>query len=203
MTQAVISPSSTSSVDETFEMLYSTYYTAILRHIQHLVRESEQAEELTQETFLRAYKALPKLDTDAHLKPWLYRIATNAAYDVLRRRRLIAWQSLEACELVPESGRQDDPQLVYNGSSEAIRRALQRMRPRYRQALLLSFLYGYSHDSLAQQFHLKQPSNAKMLLTRARRSFKHCYETILHEGSLVEEVGATTSFHVPVALEKG
>lgn len=136
---------------------------------------------MTQETFLRAYKALPRLSSDAHLKPWLYRIATNAAYDVLRRRQLIAWQSLEGCVLYQESGADDDPQLLYTGASEVIRLALQQMRPQYRHVVLLSFLCGYSNSAPAQHLGYKYARSIKMLKSRARENFRQCYEAVVHE----------------------
>ena len=58
---------------------------AISRYIYGLVRDPAEAEDLTQETFLRAYKKLPTLRNPTKSIPWLYRIATNVSYDRFRQ----------------------------------------------------------------------------------------------------------------------
>ena len=78
------------------------------------------------------------------MTPWLYRIATNACYDALRRRRLIIWQTLDELDHEPASGTGDDPQEGYGGTAEMVRAALARMPALYRQALLLREYEGYS-----------------------------------------------------------
>jgi len=83
-----------------FDQIYDEYKTPIYNYVYHLVGDREQADDLTQDTFLKAFRALPKMDGNLKLSAWLYRIATNTAYDALRRRKLIAWlpwQDLDAC----------------------------------------------------------------------------------------------------------
>jgi RNA polymerase sigma-70 factor (ECF subfamily) len=58
---------------------------ALYRYIRSLVRDAAEAEDLTQETLLRAYEKLSTLDDEAKLVPWLYRIATNITYDRFRQ----------------------------------------------------------------------------------------------------------------------
>src|SRR5258707_5213910 len=74
-----------------FDQIYDEYKTPIYNYVYHLVGNREQADDLTQDTFLKAFKALPKMDASLKLSAWLYRIATNTAYDALRRRKLLAW----------------------------------------------------------------------------------------------------------------
>jgi len=69
-----------------FERIYDEYKTPIFNFIYHLVGNREQADDLTQDTFFKVYKALPRMDANLKLSAWLYRIATYTAYDVLRRR---------------------------------------------------------------------------------------------------------------------
>ena len=79
--------------------LVSRYQTAILNYLYRLVGDGDQAEDLTQETFLKAYRALGQLETgadaEARRRAWLYRIAHNAATDHLRRARRLRWLSLD------------------------------------------------------------------------------------------------------------
>jgi RNA polymerase sigma factor (sigma-70 family) len=76
------------------ERLFADYQTPILNYLYRLVGEAGLAEDLAQETFTRAWHACARLMAVDNPRGWLYRIATNAARDHLRRRRLIAWLPL-------------------------------------------------------------------------------------------------------------
>ena len=82
------------AVRPTFEELFAAYQAPIQRYVRRLTGDAELARDLTQETFLRVYQALPHLRPD-HVRGWVYRIATNVCLDELRRRALIRWESLE------------------------------------------------------------------------------------------------------------
>ncbi len=79
-----------------FEDVYSRYQTPIFKYMYHLLDNPEQAADITQDVFVKVYKALLAGDTVAGkaLKSWVYRIAHNAATDALRRRRLISFVPL-------------------------------------------------------------------------------------------------------------
>ena len=66
-----------------FQEIYDTYQSKILRYLAHLVGESE-AEDLTQEVFIKVNEALGTFRGESKLSTWIYRIATNAAMDKLR-----------------------------------------------------------------------------------------------------------------------
>src|SRR5690349_21290069 len=77
-----------------FEELYATHYLRIYRHVYRLVGEHEQAEDLTQTAFLKAWGAWPPA-SDANVCGWLYTIATHVALDALAHQRLLSFQSLD------------------------------------------------------------------------------------------------------------
>lgn len=70
-----------------FDRLVERYSHRIFTHLYRLVRNREEAEDLTQETFLRAYRNLHRFDTTRPFKSWVYKIATNAGLNALRSRR--------------------------------------------------------------------------------------------------------------------
>ena len=72
-----------------FEQIYDEYKTPIYNYVYHLVGDREQADDLTQDTFLKAFLALPKMDANLNLSAWLYRIAKNVAIDYFRRIKKI------------------------------------------------------------------------------------------------------------------
>lgn len=79
-----------------FEDIFSRFQTPLINFVFRLVGNREQAYDLTQDVFVKAYRALSTGTTiqAAALSSWLYRIASNTATDALRRRRLISWLPL-------------------------------------------------------------------------------------------------------------
>src|SRR2546430_10682420 len=76
---------------EALELIYSAYKTRIYSFLLRLLADPVGADDLTQDTFTKAYQALGSLTTDHRVLPWLYRIATNTAIDHLRRKRGFTW----------------------------------------------------------------------------------------------------------------
>lgn len=79
-----------------FEAIFQRYQTPITNYIYHLIGNREQAYDLAQDVFVKAYKALlgGTVVQPGALSAWLYRIASNTTTDTLRRRRLIGWLPL-------------------------------------------------------------------------------------------------------------
>src|SRR5262245_57036754 len=75
--------------------LVDAHYDRVCRYLARLVGDAEAAADLTQETFLRAYQALPRLADDANLSGWLFRIATNLARQRHRRGRVVGFLRLD------------------------------------------------------------------------------------------------------------
>jgi DNA-directed RNA polymerase specialized sigma24 family protein len=73
-----------------FDDIFARYQGPIYGYILSMVGNAEQAQDLTQDTFVKAFKAMPQA-RDLVLPAWLYRIATNTALDALRHRRRLTW----------------------------------------------------------------------------------------------------------------
>jgi RNA polymerase sigma-70 factor (ECF subfamily) len=105
-TETELAPLSTSSTEPTpepeqvkiadFESIFLRYQTPITNFIYHLLGNREQAYDLAQDVFVKAYKALlgGTVVQSGALSAWLYRIATNTTTDTLRRKRIISWLPL-------------------------------------------------------------------------------------------------------------
>jgi RNA polymerase sigma factor (sigma-70 family) len=74
------------------ELLYEEYQRPVLAYLTRLVSDREAAEDLCQETFIKAMRGWEGRDPTASVAAWVYRIATNTAYDYLRRRRRIRFR---------------------------------------------------------------------------------------------------------------
>ncbi|MCS7246411.1 MAG: sigma-70 family RNA polymerase sigma factor [Thermomicrobium sp.] len=165
--------------DEAFALLYQKYERTIYQFIYRMVGNAEDASDLTQECFIRAYKALPQTSEDLNLGAWLRRIAANVCLDTLRRRSRLRWLRLD--HLAPWQGGPSrstthDPEraLLQTETQDVVERVLQRLQPRYRAALILREYEGYSSDEIADFLGISR-SAAKSLLFRAREEFRRLY----------------------------
>lgn len=77
-----------------FEAIYRTYQPRIAGYLYRMVQDSEVAADLTQDVFIRAYRAIGQTKPGLNLKAWLFTIATNTALSHHRHRRLIQWLPL-------------------------------------------------------------------------------------------------------------
>lgn len=139
-----------------FEILVKRYQRRLTAFLSQLVGDFEVARELTQEAFIRAWKALDRFDPKYRFSTWLFRIAHNLGIDHLRRRRLktvpLYRQSKDGDEvelIVPDG--QKDP-LGHLGNSEladSIRKAIAGLRLEYRELVLLRHFAGLSYQEIA------------------------------------------------------
>jgi len=149
--------------------LVDRYYASIGRYLSRLLGDVQLVEDLTQETFLNAYVALPRLQPDSHLSAWLFQIATNRARKHLRRQRLVRWLTLDALSghttsLEDQVARRDQ-----------VSRAPAQLPDEQRICLLLQSWGGLSAAEIAQAVG-KSEAAVRMTLVRARRRFRTLYE---------------------------
>lgn len=161
-------PSRTRSLS--FDDIFLAYRPAISRYLTGMVRDATLAEDLCQDTFVSAYKALPTLHDEAQLAPWLYRIATNKAISAMRRKRLITWVPFDLY-LHDRSGRQDIAADI--AASDAVCRALARL-PHDQVACLLGHAEGLTYADLSQALECSLAA-VKQRLYRARLAFRAAY----------------------------
>jgi len=165
------------SLEEQFEALYAMYYTRILGYLCSLLGDREQAEDAAQETFLRAWRHLGGLRPDSRVSAWLYRIARNHAFDLLRRRALIAWQSIQGLDAEDDVQEQAFDQVEV---ALLLQRAFDLLPSQHKQ--VLSTWQG--ERPLAQMAAILQTTEgtAKNRLSRARQAWRHSYADLLPEG---------------------
>jgi RNA polymerase sigma-70 factor (ECF subfamily) len=153
-----------------FERLFADYQTPILNYLYRLLGDLALAEDLTQETFTRAWKARVRLPALENPRAWLYRIATNAARDHHRRARLLAWWPLLGREPALEAEDPADSAI----ESEAMRRALLKLAPDYRVPLVLYTCQEFTVAEIAAALDLSVDA-VKQRLVRARQQLREAY----------------------------
>lgn len=151
-----------------FATIFERYHHRIVNYLYGLVHDRELANDLAQDSFLKAYKALPRMDDDLRLAPWLYRIAGNTAFSALRRRKLIRW--LPLLNDVAESVSSDNKVV----EAEAVERALAKLPAKYAAPLLLHSHEGLSCNEIAEILGIS-PGAVKTRLFRAREAFRAAY----------------------------
>jgi RNA polymerase sigma-70 factor, ECF subfamily len=158
------------------------YRSRIARHVRSMVREPSDAEDLTQETLLRAHEQLALLREPEALGVWLYRIATRVCYDHLKRSaRSIeaAVRSGDSGEMAVEGVAGDGPDLdlaVDNAAMSACgERLLDTLPDAYRAVLLLHDLQGLTSTEIARLLRCT-PGAVKIRLHRARQRFRAALE---------------------------
>ena len=152
--------------------LFERHHVEVYAYLCRLLRDGDWAEDLAQETFLRAFKARASLAQVENHRAWLYRVATNLALNALKRRRRFAWLPWQAWgERRP--ARQDVAATVLARS--ALETALAALPLKLRAPLLLYAGEGLSVAEVAQALSLSEGA-VKMRLMRARRLFRAAYE---------------------------
>ncbi len=168
-----------------FAAIYQRYERRIYAYVYRIMGNPDDAFDLTQETFIKAYQALPRLgnEQELNLSAWLHRIASNTCLDILRRRRLISWlpweHERERGEGVAEPASHDasgDPERSYvqQETTKQVQETLRRMSARNRMALVLKEYQGMSCDEIADVMDVSRGA-VKSILFRAREEFRKLY----------------------------
>jgi RNA polymerase sigma-70 factor (ECF subfamily) len=145
-----------------FELLVVKYQRRIERLIGRMVRDTDLVQDLAQETFLRAYRALPQFRGESAFYTWLYRIAVNTAKKALvelRREPVITESALSPAgdgdetfrpETEPIDTETPDAVLASREIAAAVNAAIERLSDDLRQAVVLREIEGLSYEEIAE-----------------------------------------------------
>lgn len=148
-----------------FESLVNSWAADVFRYAFWLCGDKEVAEELTQETFLRAWKYLEQLKEKQLAKSWLLTIVKREHARRYQGDNLVQENNFDI-ETIPSKAE-------YNMTTEAfvLRRALARFPNKYREPLILQIIGGYSIKEIAQQLSLSE-STVTTRIYRARQKLR-------------------------------
>src|SRR5262245_29106618 len=154
-----------------FEELFLRHYTVVYRVLYGVVGNTQEAEDLAQETLMALYRQPPRLDGSGSLGGWLYRVAVNRAYNALRSKQRLQ-RRLERVEPQQQSDPQDE--YIRREERERVRAALAQLPERAAKLLLLRYA-GLAYAEIAAAL-LVAPGSVGTLLVRAERAFIQTYE---------------------------
>jgi len=159
--------------------LFTAYHDRICRYIAGMVRDPAEAEDLTQETFLRAHSQMETLRDPKAARGWLYRIATNVCVDRLRKRRQqVALDSEEeAYHGQPAAAQYPSvhERVERAETSACVQRCLDYLPDSYRAVILLYEAYGLTAAEIADLLSVSV-GTVKIRLHRARRRLQDVME---------------------------
>jgi RNA polymerase sigma-70 factor (ECF subfamily) len=170
--------------DGAFEDLYRRYFDRLYRFCLRRVGDPHEAEELAQETFARAYRALPKLAGDRRFYPWLSVIASRLCVDEFRRRS----RSEPAAVIDLGVGEDGQDRILQAVDTDLLGRAMARLTPRHQDVLRLREHEGWSYQHIADSMGVNL-GTVEALLHRARRALKREFDLLAGPETVPAVVG--------------
>jgi RNA polymerase sigma-70 factor (ECF subfamily) len=155
--------------EEAMEKIFMNFKDMVFNVCYRMSGRREDAEDWTQETFLRAFSALKGFRGDSSLATWLYRIAVNVCLSYLRKKKTV---SLDEVEYKIGDERDEDDDLV-----EQVQMVLGQLPPLYRTVLVLRHFEELSYEEIATVMKTSVGS-VKIALHRARKKFKEKMEEL-------------------------
>ena len=163
---------------EAWGELYREYAPAMFRFCRRALPTREDAEDATMEIFMKLKVKLVQYDATRSFSAWLYKVAANHCWDILRRRRIRQDKETGDLENVPLE--HPDPSqlemLIEQRSSEEVRKALAKMGARARMALVMRYYSDMSYDEIADELGVRRAFVGVVLL-RARHELRQALES--------------------------
>lgn len=175
---------------EDFYRLYNLYSKPIFNFVRRLIGGSADAEDLTQETFLKVHTEIGRLREPSQFKFWLYRIARNEVYQRLRRSQRTPEVSIDDDDLsyynfLPQEEGSFDPEsrVLSSEMQEVVQAALQKLSPKYRDVFVLAVFHKMSYDDITKIVG-RSLLSVKTDIYRARLALKDALSSYLRRPDL-------------------
>jgi RNA polymerase sigma-70 factor (ECF subfamily) len=158
-----------SAFEELVRASYTDAYTLALR----LTGDEEDARDVVQEAYLRAFRGLRRFRGDAQFSTWLYRIVANCSATQLSKRRRTRHDELDEEILRADDRPDNDPVALAEASTlrDRVNAALETLPPRLRAVVVLRDVYDMPHEAIATELGITEAA-AKVRLHRARRKLR-------------------------------
>lgn len=157
-----------------FEELVAKHSGEIFGYLWRTLRDPARAEDVYQETFLRAYEAYPRVEDPTHLRAWLYRIATNTANTHLTKQNREARRTTPLLEALPDQSPSVDDRVGSRLALAEVLRAVEKLPPKQRAALMLRKYQELSYREIGRALDSSADAaraNVYLALRRLREQF--------------------------------
>lgn len=168
--------------DETaYQELMEKYYQMIYRLIYQIIKNREETEDLVQDSFMKAFRALPEFDPQYAFSTWLYKIAYNTCIDTIRKRKLkivsLDHPLRESENQSPLSSEMKNEQLspeetlLFSEKQKHLQKAIEKLPEIYRQVIILRHQEELSYEQISEMLALPV-GTIKARIFRAREMLK-------------------------------
>jgi len=158
-----------------FGDLVRRHQDGVFRFVFRMIGSRDEALDLTQESLLKAWQALPGWRPDARFRTWLLQIARNASLDLLRRRSLADFVPIDEALELPGAGPTPETQAAITQDLRLLEAALLRLQPDHREVLLLRELEGLSYEEIASVLDVAE-GTVKSRIGRARAALLQAWK---------------------------
>jgi len=150
-----------------FRLLVQRWENEVRAFLIHMLSSVEEAEDLTQDTFVQVFRKAGRYQGEGKFQSWLFRIAGNHARSKLRRRKILGWVSFNP-DVHDQAGSGDDPAtaLVKKDEAHRVKGAVAQLPERQRQALVLHRFQGLKYKEIAESMDVSVPA-VESLIQRA------------------------------------
>ena len=154
---------------DAFTVLVERYKDAVQNLAYRMLSNAAEAEDVTQETFVRAYTQLATYKPAHKFSTWLLSIASHLAIDQLRRRRFLALpvEDVPFLDWIGDVGTGPEQSAIEGEQQDEVQTYLQRLPGKYRAVIVLRYWYDFSYEEIARTLNLT-PALVKARLHRAR-----------------------------------
>jgi RNA polymerase sigma factor (sigma-70 family) len=155
-----------------FSEIIEHYQLPIQRYLYRLTGDYDTAQDLTQDTFLQAYKNILKTNNDISFKAWLYKIATNNAWQHSRRKKLLSIVTFKTGKTVTDHHKDMQPSVTEE--SLAIQEVMNQIPGKFRVCMVLHFVEGFKYKEIAETIGISEEAVRKRV-ARGSDEFRRLY----------------------------
>lgn len=160
---------------EEFRLVYEMFYSRVYRDVYFITKDSYLAQDALQETFVKAYKHMHRLEDKERMGAWLSTIATRTAIDLLRKRKGAREVLTEDVMIQEKNMQENNFDTLYiveeNLVKEELLNSLHELKAEYREVILLRYIHDLSIKEMAHYLKINE-STVKTRLHRARKKMK-------------------------------
>lgn len=162
---------SSKELEELFHDLYDRYFLDVFNFVSYSISRKHDAEDLTQEVFVKAYRGLSKFRGDSELRTWLFAIARNTIRNWIVRKKPLPSTEDEMLWQLPEVGNSPEDALEEKEAMLKLQLALDQIKDSYRTVIVLRGLHGFSVKETAEIMGCSETS-VKVTHFRALRKLR-------------------------------
>lgn len=173
--------------EDAFEVLVLRWQQPVFGFLWHMLRSREEAEDLTQDVFLKVLDQAPRYRPEGKFRSWLLRIAANRARSSLRRRKVLRWVSFDP-DRHDRPRREDNAalQLERDETAARVREAIGRLPQRQQEAVVLRRYQELSYEEIAVALSATLPAVESLLQRAAANLRRELGETELRAQGRME-----------------